>query len=114
MYTSGKKKNKLFCENKVQRKNRILKSGIQPLMESEIHGCGIRNPQTWNPESTPWNPESKTLLDYLTWGEPYTHHYSCALQGNADNVYKVSLNSVSNFFRFEFLSGNVLGGEADR
>ena len=75
MYTLGKK-NKLFCENKVQRKNRFLKSGIQPLMESGIHGCGIRNPQTWNPESTAWNPEStawnpesKTLVDYLTWGE---------------------------------------------
>jgi len=38
-------------------------------MESGIHGCGIRNPQTWNPESTAWNPESKTLLDYLTWGK---------------------------------------------
>ena len=38
-------------------------------MESGIHGCGIRNPQTWNPESTAWNPESRTLLDYLTWGD---------------------------------------------
>ena len=47
-----KEKNKLFCENKVQRKNRILKSEIQPLMESGIQGCGIRNPQAWNPEST--------------------------------------------------------------
>ena len=27
------------------------------VMESRIHRCGIRNPQTWN-------PESKTLLDY--------------------------------------------------
>ena len=74
MYTSGKKRTSFFGENKVQRKrwkpeNRILKSGIQPLMESGIHGCGIRNPQAWNPESTAWNPESKTLLDYLTWGE---------------------------------------------
>ena len=33
-----------------------------PLMESRIHGCGIRNPQTWN-------PEFRTLLDFLTWGE---------------------------------------------
>ena len=78
MYTSGKKKNKLFCENTVQRKrrepeHRILKSGIQALMESGIHGCGIRNPQTWNPESTPWNPKSKTLLDYLTWGERFVN-----------------------------------------
>ena len=40
-------------------------------MESGIHGRGIRNLQTWNPESTAWNPESKTLLDYLTWGEKY-------------------------------------------
>ena len=74
MYTSGKKRTSFFGENKVQRKrwkpeNRILKSGIQPLMESGIHGCGIRNPQAWNPESTAWNPESKTLLDYLTWGD---------------------------------------------
>ena len=50
MYTSGKKRTSSFCESKVQRKrrkpeNRILKSGIQPLMESGIHGCGIRNPQ---------------------------------------------------------------------
>ena len=45
--------------------NRILKSGIQPLMESGINGCGIRNPQTWNLESTACNPESKTLVDYL-------------------------------------------------
>ena len=39
--------------------NRILKFGIQPLKESGIHRYGIRNhrhgirnPQTWNPEST--------------------------------------------------------------
>ena len=38
-------------------------------MESGIRGCGIRDPQTWNPESKAWNPESKTLLDYITWGE---------------------------------------------
>ena len=37
---------------------------------------GIRNLQgqnpessTWNLESTKWNPESNTVLDYLTWGE---------------------------------------------
>ena len=40
---------------------------------------GIRNPlswnpesSTWNPESTVWNPESKILLDSLTWGETLT------------------------------------------
>lgn len=69
MYTSGKRRKSFFCENQVQRENRILKCGIQPLMESRIHECGIRNPQTGNPETTVWNPESKTLLDYLTLGE---------------------------------------------
>ena len=77
MYESGKKVQAFFVKtkyNKVQRKrwkpeNRILNSGIQLLMVSGIHGCGIRNPQTWNPESAAWNPESKTLLDYVIWGE---------------------------------------------
>ena len=37
---------------------------------------GIRNPLSWNPESsnrnpesTGWNPESKTVMDSLTWGD---------------------------------------------
>ena len=40
------------------------KNGIQLFLESGIHFAGIRNP-----ESTEWNPESKTVLDSLTWGE---------------------------------------------
>ena len=54
-------------------------SGIPP-KESRIPvTIGIRNPSstdeegessTWNPEPTMWNPESKTLFDYLnTWDE---------------------------------------------
>ena len=42
---------------------------------------GIRNPMCWNPESRPWNlesternPESVTVLDYLTWGENHVNH----------------------------------------
>ena len=37
---------------------------------------GIRNPLSWNPESsarnpesTGWNPESTTVMDSLTWGD---------------------------------------------
>ena len=30
---------------------------------------GIRDPGLWNPESTAWNPESRTVLDSLTWGD---------------------------------------------
>ena len=55
-----------------------LESGIQ-LKES-----GIRNPESkfhptktvkfsaWNRKSTEWNPESKTVLDFPTWGEKQT------------------------------------------
>ena len=41
-------------------------------------GCGIRNPSTtdkesefstWTPESTMCNPESKSVLDSVTWGD---------------------------------------------
>jgi len=63
------------------------------LMESDILGFGIRNTaqgirnpnndcnpeskfywqilksSTWNRESTAWNPESKTVLDFPTWSE---------------------------------------------
>ena len=46
------------------------------LVESGIRGFGIRNPSTtdkesefstWTPESTMCNPESKSVLDSLTW-----------------------------------------------
>ena len=31
---------------------------------------GMRNPtKDQNPESTAWNPESQTILDFLTWGD---------------------------------------------
>ena len=34
---------------------------------------GIRNPTNdWNPEFTAWNPESKTVLDSLTWDDMYS------------------------------------------
>ena len=57
-------------ENKVQRKElKPEKKWNPPLFR-------IRNPLRWNPESstrdpesTAWNPGSKTVLDSLTWGE---------------------------------------------
>ena len=48
-----------------------LEPGIQ-LKEYEIPlTIGIRIPSSTdkNPESTAWNPEPKTVLDYLTWGD---------------------------------------------
>ena len=54
-------------------------------MESGIHGCGIRNPQTWN-------PESKTLSDYLTWGERMAIS-SCFFRIiTSNNILKLSLD----------------------
>ena len=65
----------------------IFASGIQlsfatckiiRILESQILGFGIRNPAvnwnsevplTKNPESTAWNKESKTVLDFLTRGD---------------------------------------------
>jgi len=55
------------------------------VMESGIHGCGIRNPQTWN-------PESKTLSDYLTWGERMAIS-SCFFRIiTSNNILKLSLD----------------------
>jgi len=48
-----------------------MESGIrtQKSLESGIQELGIRNPETRNPESGTWNPESTIRLDFLTWGE---------------------------------------------
>ena len=35
--------------------------------ESKFHWHRLES-STWNPGSTAWNPESKTVLDFLTWG----------------------------------------------
>ena len=46
-----------------------LESGIQ-LKESGIKVSLKKTwSSTWNPESTAWNQESKTVLDSLTWGD---------------------------------------------
>ena len=57
--------------------NRIPESEKLLLLESGILGFGIQNPSStdrlesniWNPEFAAWNPESKTVLDSLTWGD---------------------------------------------
>ena len=48
-----------------------MESGIQTfffLVESGILVFGVQNPANdWKPKSSIWNPESKNVLDYLTW-----------------------------------------------
>ena len=77
----SKKKTNLFCflttfQNSTIRKRNAKKSIKTHKKIWNPALLGIRNPLSWNPESstrnpesTVWNPESKTLLDSLTWGE---------------------------------------------
>ena len=51
-----------FCLWKSEQ-SRVLESGIP---ESRIL---VLLTNTWNPESTAWNPESKTVRNCLTWGD---------------------------------------------
>ena len=67
MYTSGKRRRSFPVKTK--RTKKTLKTRKWNFEIWDAASYGIRNPQTWNPESTTRNPESKSLLDYLTWGE---------------------------------------------
>ena len=56
---------KIQTENEVRRKAlKPEKNGIHLFLESGIHCAGIRNPVL-----RIRNPESKTVLDSLTWGD---------------------------------------------
>ena len=48
----------------------LKESGSYKRLESRIQVPLTKNPEssTWNLESTAWNPESKTVLDSVTWG----------------------------------------------
>ena len=58
-----------------------MESGIQLKESAVLLKIVMQNPRStdkdWNPvpenpESTAWNPESKTVLNSLTWGKNYT------------------------------------------
>ena len=39
-------------------------------VRNPAYSCGFRNlANFWNPESMAFNPESKTVLDSITWGD---------------------------------------------
>ena len=38
-------------------------------MESVILLFEVQNPLRWNRKSNNWDPESKTVMDYLIWGD---------------------------------------------
>ena len=47
----------------------VSKSGFQNLGNICLWNPEFQVPLTQNPESTAWNPQSKTVLDYLTWSD---------------------------------------------
>ena len=82
IYKSKKKTNLLCILNNVFQYSKIQTrkwNAMKSIKTEKIWNpalFGIRNPLSWNPESsarnpesTGWNPESKTVMDFLTWGE---------------------------------------------
>ena len=68
--------NNVFQYSKTRTRKRNAKKGIKTEKNWNPALFGIRNPLSWNPESstrnpesTGWNPESKTVMDSLTWGD---------------------------------------------
>ena len=87
IYKSKKKTNLLcilnnvFQYSKIRTRKRNAKKSIKTEKIWNPALFGIRNPLSWNPESstrnpesTGWNPESKTVMDSLTWGETLAVH----------------------------------------
>ena len=78
IYKSKKKTNLLCILNNVFQYSKIR---TRKALKQKKTLFGIRNPLSWNPESsirnpesTGWNPESKTVMDSLTWGETLAVH----------------------------------------
>ena len=82
IYKSKKKTNLLcilnnvFQYSKIRTRKRNAKKSIKTEKIWNPALFGIRNPLSWNPESstrnpesTGWNPESKTVMDSDTWSE---------------------------------------------
>ena len=70
--------NNVFQYSKIRTRKRNAKKSIKTEKIWNPALFGIRNPLSWNPESsnrnpesTGWNPESKTVMDSLTWGENF-------------------------------------------
>ena len=59
--------NRKFLRQKVALQ--WLNQTSDPLTYTPGDTCNRNSPKSRNPESTVWNPESKTLLDSLTWGD---------------------------------------------
>ena len=80
-----------------------MESGIQ-LRESRIRQrlkSGIQVPLTENPESMDWNPESKTVLDSLTWCDSERSLYSAALMTSCQwPAWQITLRMILHAWRW--------------
>ena len=61
----------VFQLTRFEHENEVRRKALKPEKKWNPTLFGIQNPLCWNPESTAWNPESKTVLDSLTWGENF-------------------------------------------
>ena len=93
IYKSKKKTNLLcilnnvFQYNKIRTRKRNAKKSIKTEKIWNPALFGIRNPLSWNPESstrnpesTGWDPESKTVMDSLTWGDTLGKHHKTKMK----------------------------------
>ena len=62
--------NPVLWNSEYRSKIRIpLSIGIQNMIQVPLTKNPVSITYTWDPESWAWNPESKTVLDFPTWGE---------------------------------------------
>ena len=93
IYKSKKKTNLLcilnnvFQYSKIRTRKRNAKKSIKTEKIWNPALFGIRNPLSWNPESstrnpesTGRNPESKTVMDSLTWGDALSNVFCSSIQ----------------------------------
>ena len=59
-------------------------------LESKFHWQRLES-STWNPESTAWNLESKTVLDSLAWGDLYILPYRRSVRPHSTAAHRIDV-----------------------
>ena len=99
--------NKVFQYSKIPTQKRRAKKRIKTGKKWNPPLFGIRNPLSWNPESstrnpesTAWNPKSKTVLDSLTWGEKLIKSEKNGVTGALSTTYSHENSDVTKIRRY--------------
>ena len=87
----------LLAESGIQENSVLVKSGIQ-LKEFGIPlTTGIQNPRSTD---IYWNPESKTVLDSLTWGQKQTQFTPpLPVDRTQSGLYRIDGQSIQNLIK---------------